>query len=129
MEIDRIPSTGYRREGYSLDLGALWEIPDTQNSMWDLSVVANAAGIRIRDVYCGEWEMAERSAVRLTVSEARQLADSLQAAADEFERSSPCWQLHVGQVDPSRALVEAEEERAFEAKLERCSEDPPSVTA
>jgi hypothetical protein len=129
MESDRIPSTGYPREGYNLDLGALWEIPDTVCDLRDLSVVANAAGIRIRDVYCGEWEMAESSAVRLTVSEARQLADSLQAAADKFEQSSDFWRIHANQADPSRALAEAQADRAFDDSLARWSEDPPSVTA
>ncbi len=102
----------------------MWEIADTECDLRDLSVVANAAGIRIRDIYCGEWEMAERSAVQLTVSEARQLADSLQAAADEFEQSSDWWRLHANQADPSRALT-----KALGDSLVRMSEDPPSVTA
>jgi hypothetical protein len=118
METDRIPSTGYPRRGYSLDLGAMWEISDTECALRDLSVVANAAGIRIRDIYCGEWEMAERSAVQLTVSEARQLADSLAAAADRFEESSDLWRIHTNQADPSRALA-----RALEDSLAQMRED------
>jgi hypothetical protein len=43
-------------------------------------------GIRIRDMYCGEWEMSERDGVRLTVGQARRVACALLAAAEEYER-------------------------------------------
>lgn len=113
---------------YSLDVRAVWEIEVCQ-SLRDLKVLAGPHGIRMRDVYCGEWEMGERSAVHLDADEARQVGRALLAAAEELERHGRVWQLDADQADPSRALAEALEERAFEDSLARWSEDPPSVTA
>lgn len=79
----------------------LWEI-EVDFSLRELHVIAagpkakddvlaeathiKAPGIRIRDMYCGEWEMAEEQAIPLTPTEARNLAIALLAAAEEYER-------------------------------------------
>lgn len=95
--------------GFYTDEGrAMWEI-EVDRSLRELHVLASndferrrndydldyrpeetvfikAPGIRIRDMYCGELKMAERDAIALNAAEARQLAISLLAAAEEYER-------------------------------------------
>ena len=67
-------------------------------------VFLKAPGIRIRDMYCGEWAMAEQEAVELTASEARRLACALLAAAEEYDRClepvAPPHDVDEGRTDP-----------------------------
>ena len=86
----------YPREGYTLDVGALWEISTGAVTTRDLVVIASAESVRIRDTFCGEWEMAERAAVHLSVEQARALGEILLAAADLTESRRGMWRGHAG---------------------------------
>lgn len=97
----------YPREGYKLDVGRLWEIGTGSDTIRDLAVFADARGIRIRDMYCGEWEIAERSAIQLTPRLAKQLGEILFEAARQVERNADKWRRHARQADPRDALRES----------------------
>ena len=109
-ETEFLKHSYYPREGYKLDVGRLWEISTGADTIRDLGVFADARGIRIRDMHCGEWEMAERSAVHLTPDQARALGEILLEAADIIESRSGMWRTHARQADPRPALAEALDE-------------------
>jgi hypothetical protein len=108
----------YPRDGYQLDVGRLWELDTGSHTMRDLEVFADSRGIRVRDMYCGEWEMAERSAVHLTPELARALGEILLEAAQQVEHNASIWKTHARWADPRPALAEALDEH-----LERSRED------
>lgn len=116
--VDYLEHTPYPRDGYRLELGRLWELGTGSNTLRELAVVATATDIRIRDMYCGEWEDAERNALHLTVDQARALGEVLLAAAEEVERFGPMWQSHACQADPGPAL-----DRALDEQWERTAEN------
>lgn len=105
----------YPREGLTLDVGALWEISSGANTTRDLVVIASADSIRIRDMLCGEWEMAERAAVDLSVEQSRALGEILLAAADVAESRRDTWRTHGNQADPRPALKRAWERQRDES--------------
>ncbi|MFM8857459.1 MAG: hypothetical protein ACKOI2_09715 [Actinomycetota bacterium] len=109
----------YPRDGYRLDLGRLWEIDTGWETIRDLVVFANADGIRIGDMRCGEWEMAERSAVHLTVEQARAPGEILLAAAQRVEWDASMWRTHATQVNPTSALKRALDEHLAESRRNR----------
>lgn len=116
----------YPRDGYQLDIGRLWEI-DCGYSMRELDVFANANGVRIRDMGCGEWEMAERAAIYLSAERARQLGEILLAAAEVVERNADMWQRHSRMADPGPRLREllAESVERMDREIERERQEAP----
>ena len=110
MSADRLEHSRYPREGFKLEAGALWEV-SVEHSLRDLVVLASADGIRIRDTFCGEWEMAEQSAVHLDADEARQLGEMLLAAADATESRRGVWSVNAVRVNPRPELERVRRER------------------
>lgn len=62
------------------------QMADAKQEDPDSFLFIKGRGIRIRDMYCGEWEMSERDAINLTGGQARRVACALLAAAEEYER-------------------------------------------
>ncbi len=117
MSGDYLKHSYYPREGYKLDVGRLWELDTGPDTIRDLEVFADARGIRIRDMHCGEWEIAERSAVHLTPESARALGEILIEAAKQFDCHKSTWKTHARLADPRPALADA-----LNAYLERTRE-------
>jgi hypothetical protein len=117
---ERLKHSDYPRDGYKLDIGRLWEVLVDQ-SLRTLNVYANADGIRIKDTFCGEWEIAERNAVRLSVTEARALGEILLAAADLAAWQDDNWRSHSKMADPDPELnrLMGERSRKLDRELER----------
>lgn len=112
MAEDRLPHSGYRRGGLKLDVGSLWEIDcGERQPLRELSVFANEYGIRIVDMHCGEWEMAERAAIRMDAEMALALAEVLLDAAGVQLREASVWRMNANQANPGPALERALDER------------------
>lgn len=115
MTEDRLHHSGYQRGGLVLEVGRLWEIDcGERQPLRELSVFANEYGIRIVDMDGGEWEDAERHAVRLDADMARALGEILFDAAREQTRQASIWHMDANQADPGPALERALLERLTE---------------
>lgn len=97
----------------------MWEI-EREHSLNEMFVYATGSGIRVIDMWCGEHEDAERSALRISdPATARALGEILIAAADLTDRHRHQWNSNSRRADPLPWLQERAEERARER-----AEDP-----
>lgn len=121
MSRDRLKHSDNDRKGWPLEIGAVWEI-GTHHSLRDVLVYAGEPGIRIVDVFCGEKEMAERTAVHLSIDEAEALAEVLAAAVEASRwNSDAVWKGNAVRADPSDWLNELMHEqcRRLDRDIER----------
>lgn len=101
---ERLEYSDNDRGGHTLDVGRLWEI-DVDHSLRTLIVYASVDRLRIVDMFCGEWEMAERQAVHLNPTEAQALGEALIAAAGETSWRSNEWRANTDRADPEPELA------------------------